>query len=121
MRRTVLAGLATVSVVGLSVATAAFAAPGDEHVVAGRNAAAWLGTQLEDDGLISNGFAPDIGLTIDAVLGMRAAGGNPVTIKTATDAIAANAATFSYFDADTDEDGANDIRVTDAGSTAKLL
>ncbi|GIJ52872.1 cell wall anchor protein [Virgisporangium aurantiacum] len=128
MRRTVLAGLAAASVVGVTVATAALAAPDNEHAAAGRTAATWLTTQLRD-GLLQNQFgdefSPDVGLTIDALLAMKATGIDAVTVTTVTDAVARKAATFAINDipVDTDDDGEVDttVRTVDAGSTAKLL
>src|SRR3712207_8520165 len=52
----------------------------------------------------SNFGMPDIGLTIDALLALQATGTAPVTATTVTDAVAANAATFSFSELDYDED-----------------
>jgi hypothetical protein len=120
MRRSLLAGLAAVSVVGVSVATGAFAAPGPGHVTAGRNAAAWLGTQFQD-GLLQNLGLPDVGLTIDALLVLRATGADRATVGTVTDAVAAQAQAWAVADVDLDGDGVPEVRIVDAGSTSKLL
>ena len=128
MRRTVLAGLAAASVVGITVATAALAAPNNEHAAAGRNAATWLTTQLQD-GLLQNKIGddlyPDVGLTIDALLAMKATGVDAATVTTVATAVGAKATSFAIFDipVDTDGDGETDstVRTVDAGSASKLL
>ncbi|WP_433221408.1 cell wall anchor protein [Dactylosporangium sp. CS-047395] len=103
----------------LAAAAGAFAAPAPAEQSAGRDAATWLATQLED-GVLTNFGMPDIGLTIDALLALHATGAAPAAADHVADQITANAATFSYYEIDYDNDGDLD-RIVDAGSTAKLL
>ncbi|GAA3211945.1 cell wall anchor protein [Dactylosporangium siamense] len=113
-RRAVAALAATVAT-GLAAVSTVAAAEGPAPQTAG----VWLTTQLED-GLLTNFGMPDIGLTIDALLALKATGVAPAAAAAVADQVAANAATFSYYEIDYDEDGDLD-RITDAGSTAKLL
>ncbi|GAA0727279.1 cell wall anchor protein [Dactylosporangium roseum] len=117
--RGTVAVLAATAVTGIAAATTALAAPSPAQVTAGRNAATWLTSQVEG-GVLTNFGMPDIGLTIDVLLALEATGVSAATAATVTDAIAAKAATFSYYEIDYDGDG-DDDRIVDAGSTAKLL
>lgn len=128
MRRNVLAGLAAASVVGITVATSAFAAPSDEHLAAGRNAAHWMFGQLEDGLLVADVFGqkiPDIGLTIDTLLGMKATGADAASVRTVADAVATKAEAWAIADVPVDIDGDGTpeeiVHTVDAGSVSKLL
>lgn len=90
-----LALTASIGVVGLALAPAASAAAPDESV-------AYLATQLETGGnrltVESGGQSyDDLGLTIDAILGMSASGTGGEISQTATDYVIANAGAYYGF------------------------
>ncbi|WP_433616877.1 cell wall anchor protein [Dactylosporangium sp. CA-139114] len=119
--RSAAAVLAATLTAALAATAGALAAPSPAQQAAARDAATWLTTQLED-GVLTNFGMPDIGLTIDALLALRATGVAPAVADHVADQVAANAAAFSFYEIDGDGDGDGDLdRIVDAGSTAKLL
>ena len=117
LRRVLAVAACVAAAVGLVTALAvapAAAAPSDAHILAGRAAAGWLVTQLEE-GHLTNFGQPDWGLTIDALLALEATGADPAAATAVTTEVAAHVRAYNSYD----DFGIPDVRI--AGATAKLL